>query len=245
MALNPRQQRFVDEYLIDLNATQAAIRAGYSQKTAHSMGPRLLENVEVQNAIADAEARRSKRTEITADNVLRRLWSVATADPNDLIEYRRVCCPKCYEGDVIDPRRLPDENCSTCFGEGVGIPFPKDTRRVVGDARLLYAGLKITKDGLEIKMHDQQAALLAVAKHLGMMVEKKEVSGPDGKPLQHEHSGTIEIKRTVAERLAKLSDALEQAAENAIETDADREAEGDTQGESVGPSEGNSSDNDS
>ena len=61
---------FVDEYLVDLNATQAAIRTGYSEKTAYSIGQRLLKNVEVQKMIANRMEERSKRTEITQDRVL-------------------------------------------------------------------------------------------------------------------------------------------------------------------------------
>jgi len=73
MALNARQQRFVEEYLIDLNATQAAIRAGYSAKTAEQQGPRLLGNVGVGVAIQAAKARRTERVEVTQDWVLARL----------------------------------------------------------------------------------------------------------------------------------------------------------------------------
>jgi phage terminase small subunit len=63
-------KRFVSEYLIDLNATQAAIRAGYSENTAEVQGPRLLGNVRVQAAIAEATEQREKRTQITQDYVL-------------------------------------------------------------------------------------------------------------------------------------------------------------------------------
>ena len=69
-AVTPRSSDFVDEYLVDLNATQAAIRAGYSEKTAYSIGQRLLKNVEVQKMIANRMEERSKRTEITQDRVL-------------------------------------------------------------------------------------------------------------------------------------------------------------------------------
>ena len=68
--MTPRSSDFVDEYLVDLNATQAAIRAGYSEKTAYSIGQRLLKNVEVQKMIANRMEERSKRTEITQDRVL-------------------------------------------------------------------------------------------------------------------------------------------------------------------------------
>ncbi len=60
MSLTPRQARFVEEYLLDLNATQAAIRAGYSKKTAYSQGERLLRNVEVAAAVAEAKSARSE-----------------------------------------------------------------------------------------------------------------------------------------------------------------------------------------
>ena len=68
--LTPKQQRFVEEYLIDLNATQAAIRAGYAKKSADVEGSRLLVNAKVSAAIAAAQAKRSERTEIDADYVL-------------------------------------------------------------------------------------------------------------------------------------------------------------------------------
>lgn len=73
MSLTPKQQRFVEEYLVDLNATQAAIRAGYSEKTAHSQGSRLLENVEISKAVAAAFASRSERVQVTQDWVISRL----------------------------------------------------------------------------------------------------------------------------------------------------------------------------
>jgi phage terminase small subunit len=70
MALNPKQQRFVDEYLVDLNATQAAIRSGYSKKTAYSIGDELLKKPEVAARVQAAMDKRAERTEITADYVL-------------------------------------------------------------------------------------------------------------------------------------------------------------------------------
>lgn len=71
MALTGKQQRFVDEYLIDLNATQAAIRAGYSEKTAYSIGEENLRKPEIAQAIQAAMNQRAKRTQVDADYVLR------------------------------------------------------------------------------------------------------------------------------------------------------------------------------
>jgi phage terminase small subunit len=70
MALTAKQSAFVDEYLVDLNGTQAAIRAGYSAKTANEQASRLLANVSLQESIQEAMAQRSKRVQRTADDVL-------------------------------------------------------------------------------------------------------------------------------------------------------------------------------
>ena len=70
IAMTPKQQRFVAEYLIDLNATQAAIRAGYSEKTARFIGAENLTKPNIAAAVAAAVAKRSERTEITQDYVL-------------------------------------------------------------------------------------------------------------------------------------------------------------------------------
>lgn len=75
--LTPKQQRFVEEYLIDLNATQAAIRAGYSEKTAYSVGHENLKKPEIQKAIEEAKNQVSKRTELTVDMVVNGLLKEA------------------------------------------------------------------------------------------------------------------------------------------------------------------------
>lgn len=72
--LTDKQKRFVDEYLIDLNATQAAIRAGYSEKTAGAVGFENLKKPEIQEAIAKAQLERSERTKITKDLVVKELY---------------------------------------------------------------------------------------------------------------------------------------------------------------------------
>ncbi|WP_431321665.1 terminase small subunit [Rhizobium sp. YTU87027] len=99
MPLTPKQERFVEEYLIDLNATQAAIRSGYSKKTAGSVGAENLTKPEIQAALSAAQNARSERTEITADMVLEQWWKLATADPNAIVSHRRVCCRFCHGKD--------------------------------------------------------------------------------------------------------------------------------------------------
>lgn len=84
--LNPRREAFWRQYLIDLNATQAAIRAGYSKKTARAIGARLLTNIDIQQAIQQAMTERSERTQVDADWVLKRLAQDASADIADLYD---------------------------------------------------------------------------------------------------------------------------------------------------------------
>ena len=74
--LTPKQQRFVDEYLVDLNATRAAVRAGYSARNADKIGPELLGKTRVAEAVAAATAARVSRTEVTQDYVLKNLTEV-------------------------------------------------------------------------------------------------------------------------------------------------------------------------
>jgi phage terminase small subunit len=219
--LNDRQKRFVDEYIIDLNATQAAIRAGYSEKTAGQQAFDLLRKLEIQNLIAERQRDLQRRTEITQEMVLMRWWEIATADPNELISHRRVCCRNCFGKDHgyqwideaewlaavrfaklgagdkfkaedapsneggygFDATIRPHPKCPICKGEGHGQVFATDTRDVSGPARALYAGVKQTKDGMEIKMRDQDAALANVARHLGMFNDKLKLQGDPECPL--------------------------------------------------------------
>jgi hypothetical protein len=219
--MTPMQRAFVLEYLLDLNATQAAIRAGYSEKNADKIGPELLGKTRVAAAIEAAMAQRAKRTEINADYVLKRLVAIDAASAAELIEVRRTCCRFCHgkrfkyqrtqgeldraragwqhlatqaaaagspapppiddEGGIgYNATKRPHPDCPECFGEGVLTPFAKETRDLSENARLLYAGVKVTKDGIGIKMRNQDAALLNIAKHLGMFVNKHEHTGPDG-----------------------------------------------------------------
>lgn len=83
MALTLKQERFVQEYLVDLNATQAAIRAGYSAKTASRIGPELLGKPCISEAIQKAIKKREKRTEVTQDYVIEKLKEIAEKDASD------------------------------------------------------------------------------------------------------------------------------------------------------------------
>lgn len=215
--LNARHKKFADEYLKDLNATAAYIRAGYKAKggAAEASAARLLRNAKVSDYIQKRMQDREQRTEITQDMVLKRWWSIATADPNELIYYRRVCCRYCfgheheyqwvdeneylqavqiakaeqlpeptsYGGFGFDPTIRPHPKCPKCHGEGHGQVQAQDTRDLSEQAKMLYAGVKVTQAGFEIKMHDQDKALENVARHLGMFIDRHEHSGKDGVPI--------------------------------------------------------------
>lgn len=185
MALNPKQQRFVDEYLVDLNATQAAIRAGYSRKTAGSVGFENLQKPEIASAIQAGREKLAEQVQFAAADVLRHWIDIATADPNDLIQYRRLACRDCKTEVALGAEREPDRACTTCGGRGEGRVHVEDSRKLKGRARRLYAGVKLGKDGLQVLMRDQDAALVNIAKHLGMFVDKQQITGPGGGPLQH------------------------------------------------------------
>ncbi|MBN5380814.1 terminase small subunit, partial [Serratia marcescens] len=96
--LSDMQWRFVNEYLIDLNRTAAYKRAGGKGEgnTAYVSASRMYRNAKVSRAINDALAARERRTQITQDAVLKMWWDIATADVNQITEYRRLCCRYCW-----------------------------------------------------------------------------------------------------------------------------------------------------
>lgn len=154
MALTDKQRRFVEEYLVDLNATQAAIRAGYSAKTASSQGERLLRNAEVRAAVSAGQKARSERTGITADRVLAELEKIAFADPRCVMSWG----PK---GVIL-----------------------RDSAELTDAEAAVLAEVAETKDGMRVKLHSKLDALGKLGQHLGLFKEKIEVTGKDGVALQ-------------------------------------------------------------
>ena len=108
LGLTPRQQRFVDEYLIDLNGTQAAIRAGYSASTAAEQAYDLLRKPQIVDSIAVARKAQQERTQITADKVVTELALIAFADARELAEVKTGCCRYCW-GDGFRFQRTVGE----------------------------------------------------------------------------------------------------------------------------------------
>lgn len=131
--LNAKQTRFCEEYIIDLNAKQAAIRAGYSEKTSGEMGYENLNKPQIADRIAELKAGRSAKTEITAEYVLSSLYKVAE---------------RCMQEEAVKGQD----------GE------------VSGEYKFEHSG---ANKSLEL-----------LGKHLGLFVERKELSGPGGNPIE-------------------------------------------------------------
>lgn len=141
--LTEKQARFVAEYLVDLNATEAAKRAGYSEKTAYSIGFENLRKPEIQEAIHEAMAVRAQRTEITQDRVLRELAAIGFSKTTDFVK--------------IDEK---------------GRVILTSTDALNEEQQRTVASIKEGKYGVELRIHDKLGALHLLGQHLGMFTGK-------------------------------------------------------------------------
>lgn len=182
MALTDKQEMFCREYLIDLNATQAAIRAGYSEKTSNEQGARLLANVSVQNRISELKAERNDRIDIDATYVLRRLIEIDQMDVLDIL---------LANGELKPIAQWPKVWRITLSGMDVTEMAGTDT-----------AGLL-----KKIKWPDKVKNLELLGKHVTVQAFKEsvksEVSGPDGSPIRH--SMVVNPEELTDEQLAAIA----------------------------------------
>lgn len=184
--LTPKQARFVEEYLVDLNATQAAIRAGYSARTAHSQGQRLLKHVEVAASVAAGQQDRSGRTEITADRVLQELAKIGFADIRKAVKWgsRLVARPEetMPEGESLEAqshggalkrRKAGDDGTDAFYVTAIEMLSSDEM-----DEETAFAVSEViqTKEGVRIKFHDKVQALTQIGRHLGMFTDKVEAT---------------------------------------------------------------------
>ncbi len=184
--LTKKQKMFVAEYLVDLNATQAAIRAGYSEKNAGKIGPELLGKTRISEAIQEQMDARENRTLITADKVLEELAKIGFSNLADYIQVQR-------DGTAyVDLSELTREQAAAVqeitvdeYAEGSG-----------EDVRLVKK--------VKLKLIDKIRALELIGKHLAMWVERHEHTGKDGSPIQAEVS-----ELTPEERQQRIQDLIE------------------------------------
>lgn len=210
-----RVLRFVEEYAKDRNGTQAAIRAGYSPKTAGAQASTMLKDPKIQTLITGAKEKVAEAAKFEAVDVLRHWVDIATADPTKIARIRHVNCRHCWGaghayqwrtreyaeecdkvarmGDKPIPlcdggfgfvgNRPPHPDCPECHGEGIEQTFFEDMGRLGPAERRLIASVKRTKDGLEVKMRDQDGALKHIAQYIGMLTDKVQLTGKDGGPV--------------------------------------------------------------
>lgn len=156
MALTDKQEMFCREYLVDLNATQAAIRAGYSEKTARSQANRMLTNVDIEKRIQELMSSRSEQLKVDADYVLKRLVEIDQMDVADIL---------LSNGEIKPIKDWPKVWRITLSGI--------DVTEVAGDA----AGLL-----KKIKWPDKMKNLELLGKHISVQAFKEQVDhrSPDG-----------------------------------------------------------------
>ena len=145
--LTDKQKKFIDEYLVDLNATQAAIRAGYKEKAAYRTGAENLRKPQIQEEIQKRMEERQKRTEITQDMVLQELAAIAFARVTDYVSVKG------------------------------GMAKVKDTDQLSDSQIAAIAGIKETQNGIEVKLGSKEKTLELLGRHLGMWNDKLDVSG--------------------------------------------------------------------
>lgn len=167
--LTAKQRAFVREYLIDLNATQAAIRAGYSADTAEQGGAQLYRNIKVRAAIDAAMKIRSHRTDVTADRVLHELAKIGFADIRKAVTWQTSLITEEDNpdgGDVAVIKHVVTNTVQLVGSEDID----DDTAAAISEISQTAQG------GMKIKLHDKRAALVDIGRHLGMFTDKLNVN---------------------------------------------------------------------
>lgn len=167
--LTPKQQRFVEEYLVDLNATAAAKRAGYSARTAEWQGPQLLGKPHVAAAVAEAKAKRSQKTGIDAAWVLRTLAEEKTADLASIYD--------------ADGRLLPVPEWPMVFRRGLVVGVESfEEYAGTGPDRVAVGMVR------KVKLSDRIKHIELIGRHVDVQAfkDRQEHTGKDGGPIQTE-----------------------------------------------------------
>lgn len=183
--LPPQQQRFVEEYLIDLNAGQAAKRAGYSDKSGghYQIGFRLLRNIHISAAIDEALAKRGEKLGLKAERIVKELMRIAFADHRNIMSWDD------ERGLVL----IPSDELSDDSAAAIAEITEKETPAKGG-------GIKRER---RVKMHDKNRAIELLGKHLGMWkADQGDGQNPMTQFLQMLSNGTIDINQVV-EHLGK------------------------------------------
>ncbi len=158
MALTPKQELFAREFLTDLNATQAAIRAGYSRKTAYAQGSRLLNNAEVSAFLAANHQPRIEKLSRDADGVVANLWRMAHLDPRKVAKWGvREMVEEVTEGKKKTKRKITVPYCDVVSSDEMD-----------DDTALAITGVKMGANGIELRFADKHAATATLGRHFGL-----------------------------------------------------------------------------
>ena len=166
--LTAKQKRFCDEYLVDLNATQACIRAGYSKKRASEQAYQLLQKTTVQKYIQGRKADRVERIEVTQDFVVRELMAIASVNATDYAKIVEKHATANVNGTVM---QLYDADGNPVMYRTVE---PILTDELTDIQKKALAVIKKGRDGFEIKPYDKLKVLDLLGRHLGMWDKKVE-----------------------------------------------------------------------
>jgi phage terminase small subunit len=150
--LTTKQKIFCQEYLIDLNATQAAIRAGYSKRTANEQGSQNLAKLSIQNCITDLMTERIQRTNVDADKVLREVVNIANANMREYLEFGP------------DGVRFKDSSKLTQEQMARIAEIQSETKTFRGE----------TSTNVKFKLYAKDTALYTLMRHLGLFKDKLE-----------------------------------------------------------------------
>jgi phage terminase small subunit len=181
--LNEKQRRFAHEYLKDQNATQAAIRAGYSKKTAGSQGFDLLKHPEIRAVLSSKLAKIEERAEFTAEQAIRQLERMV------MFDVRKLFHPN---GSPKEITELDDETATVVAGLDVVEQYEG-----TGADRQFTGYLK------KYKLSDRLSAVNTALKMFGKLSDKHEITGKDGGPIQTEELSPNDIARRIAFTLAQ------------------------------------------
>lgn len=181
--LTEKRWRFVDEYDVDGNATAAAIRAGYSEKTAYAAGHRLLREPEVAAELDKRRAERAARADVSAEAVLAELWKIGSSDIRRLFN---------DSGSIIPLAALDDRAAGAVASVEVVV---RPSGEVDND------GNREVEHVHKIKLWDKNAALTQLGRHFNLFSDTLRHTGPDG--------GPVEVTDTA--RAARVAALIEQA----------------------------------
>ncbi|NDY89748.1 terminase small subunit [Ideonella livida] len=241
-----RWRTFILHYLVDRNGLQSAIKAGFSPNGASVTAFRLLSDPKVKAVIQAHEAALAKHLGISIEEYARETMAMATADPQELMQMRRVCCRYCHSPDPTkplmkpsevtaarqehearraellaksgkdvmpefeepvawyNPKQDPNPECLECRGEGEVQPFFADTRALKGSARKLFRGLRVGKDGLEMKTADQDAHWANMGRIIGAFKDR------DQEPDATDVASAAALGATFGAAMAKSRETAEQ-----------------------------------